>query len=171
MICNDRASLSRLPARANPCLMHIGTPIVRTSACVGVRRLHLPVATQGLSTLTTPCRDTGSKGLYRDRENLYHDPSHPVPALNPITTPKFYRDTKPSNLCCDRGAMGSLSRQGFSVATGLPPCHAHAHTVMSGISIALVSCALLRALSACQVHCRAHCCTTLSRQGEPGFYT
>ena len=52
----------------------------------GARRLCRLVATQGLPTLTTPCRDTGhdrdtrSKGLCRDRENLCCDPSHPIPA-------------------------------------------------------------------------------------------
>ena len=112
----------------------------------------------------TPCRDTGhghdtgSKGLYCDRENLCHDPSHPIPPLNPVATPKFCRDMEPSNLCQYRGAMGNMSRQGFSFVIGPLPRHARGHSVVCKISVARLSCALLLALRTC----RARWCTTLS---------
>ena len=59
-----------------------------------------PIVTQFL------CRDTRpSKGTLSQQGNLYRDPSHQIPTPNPISTPKFFRDTGPSNLCRNRGAM------------------------------------------------------------------
>ena len=76
--------------------------------CVVLSRHNFYVATQGLLALATPYRnsglgrDTGLKGLCHDRKNLCHDPSHPVPAPNPVATPKFCRNTGLSNLYRER---------------------------------------------------------------------
>ena len=107
-IVHSTAHLSRARPRALVC-----------ARCTVLSRHNFYVATQGLPALTTPCRDTGhgrgtgSKGLCRDRENLCHDPSHPVPTLNPIATRGQVISIATEN---------SLLRQmgyGQSVATGI----------------------------------------------------
>ena len=141
----------------------------------GVRSLCRPVATQGLLALTTLCRDLGhgrnlghgrdtrSKGLCCDKENLCRDPNHPVPTPNPVATPKFYRNTGPSNLCRDREfsfvteelwAVCSdedfLSRQVFCLVT-----------VARRISVARAHTRMLCALLCAPYSCREHWCAPL----------
>ena len=109
-LCNS--PLSRLPmhawSHADSCCACTRAPVVRMAELIGALLLRYPVATQGLPALTTPCRvtshnrDIGLEGLCCDKENLCRNPSHPVPALNPFVTQKFYRDTGPRNLCHDR---------------------------------------------------------------------
>ena len=49
----------------------------------------------------------------------------------------------------DRGAVGRLSQHGFSVATGLPPRHARAHSVARGVPVTRVSVHLVVHATAC----------------------
>ena len=106
------SGLSSLPARAqshaNPCRARACAFVMCTAVRVGVCPLCRLVVTQDLPALARPCRDTGHvrntglKGLCCDKENLCRYPSHLVPAPNPIMTPKFCRDMRPSNLYRDR---------------------------------------------------------------------
>ena len=141
MVYRDRASLSRKSpiapahARSVACgsLSLIRALVVCTVARAGARPLCRPfttknfcVTTQGLSALAMPYRDsslghdTRPKGLCHDRENLCHDPSHPVPTPNPVATPKFCHDTGPGNLCRNREfSVVTKELWAVSVVTGL----------------------------------------------------
>ena len=114
-LCHDRAACMvcwTIPCRICPRVLgRVRILVAFALAClpctqppVGACPFRRPVATQGLPALATTCRDTGSKGLCRYRENLCRDPSHlvPAPAPNPVATPKFCRNTGPSNFYRDR---------------------------------------------------------------------
>ena len=81
-LCHD-SPLSHLPAHIRSCADPCYAPVLRTTAHAGAHPLCRLIATQGLLALTTLYRDTGSKGLCRDRENLCRNPSHPVLVPNP----------------------------------------------------------------------------------------
>ena len=132
--------------------------------CIVLSRHNFCVTTQGLPALTTPCcdtshgLDTGLKGLCYDRENLCNDPSHPVPAPNPVATPKFSRNTRPSNLCRDRE---------FSIATEELWAFCRNRDFLSRQAFYLVTPACTRSLASTRA-CRAHCSAILLRHGGPG---
>ena len=134
--------------------------------CIVLSRHNFCVTIQGLQALTTPCCDTGHgrdtrlKGLCRDRENLCNDPSHPVPAPNPVTTPKFSRNTRPSNLCRDREFSTTEELWAFC----------RNRDFLSQQAFYLVTPACTQSLASTRA-CRAHCCTILLRHGGPGHDT
>ena len=101
-----------------PCHSNPRADPYRTSAYrVVLSRHNFCVATQGLSALTTLCRDSGhgrdtrSKGLCRNKENLFCDPSHPVPAPQTLSQHQGSVATEELwTICRDRDF---LSRQAF----------------------------------------------------------